>query len=137
MDTGRISEGAGGSPGFVSLGSDKGEIRSILGPNHIAYRGPPNHPQTGLTERFFSSFFQRLTRPSAPSTEAGKPTVLKAEKRLAWGARFSKSNRYWPNTTLLMIRPGTSVNSPASTTAPANIAIIHILLVRTYCLHAP
>jgi hypothetical protein len=25
MDTGRISEGAGGSPGLVSSGSDKGE----------------------------------------------------------------------------------------------------------------
>src|SRR6266849_5098119 len=91
MDTGRISEGAGGSPGFVSSGSDKGEIRSILGPNHIAYRGPPNHPQTGLPDRFFSSFFQRLTRPSVPCAEAGKPPLFKAEKRLAQGPRFSQA----------------------------------------------
>src|ERR1700687_4779101 len=56
MDTGRISEGAGGSPGLVSSGSDKGEIRSVLAGNHIAYRGPPNHPYpvraTGFSLRF-------------------------------------------------------------------------------------
>src|SRR5258705_8485483 len=132
MDTGRISEGAGGSPGFVSSGSDKGEIRSILGPNHIAYRGPPNHPLTGLPERIFSSFFQRLTSPSALSAAAAKPPLFEAEKRLAWGPRFSQSNRYLPNTTLCMIRPGTSVNSPASTIAPAKIDIIVILCERKW-----
>src|ERR1035438_5960811 len=61
MDTGRISEGAGGSPGFESSVSDKGGIRSVLDENHIAHRGRPNHPLTGLGPRFFSSFFQRLT----------------------------------------------------------------------------
>src|SRR5712675_3541108 len=91
MDTGRISEGAGGSPGFVSSGSDKGGIRSILGPNHIAYRGPPNHPQTGLPDRFFSSFFQRLTRPSVPSAEAGKPTVLQAKNGSPGDRAFPKA----------------------------------------------
>jgi len=70
------------------------------------------------------------------SAEAGKPTLFKAEKRLARGVRFSQSNRYWPNTTLCMIRPGTSVNSPASTRAPAKIDIIVILWVRTWCPRA-
>src|SRR5258705_12248718 len=115
MDTGRISEGAGGSPGFVSSGSDKGEIRSILGPNHIAYRGPPNHPLTGLPDRFFSSFFQRLTSPSALFAGAGKPPLFKSEKRLAQGPRFSQSNRYWPNTTLRIIRQVALLKNQART----------------------
>src|ERR1700694_1716992 len=68
MDTGRISEGPGGSPGLVSSGSDKGEIRSVLAQNHIAYRGLPNHPR----ERFFPSFFQRLTGPGRGFATAGK-----------------------------------------------------------------
>src|SRR6202035_1500589 len=68
MDTGRISEGPGGSPGLVSSGSDKGEIRSVLAQNHIAYRGLPNHPR----ERFFPSFFQRLTRSARGFATAGK-----------------------------------------------------------------
>ena len=35
-----------------------------------------------------------------------------------------------------MIRPGTSVNSPASTSAPAKIEIIVILWARTRCARA-
>jgi hypothetical protein len=35
---------------------------------------------------------------------------------------------YGPNSTVCMIRPGTSVNSPASTSAPANTDIIVIAL---------
>src|SRR5476651_1357041 len=68
MDTGRISEGAGGSPDFVSSVSDKGGIRSVLDQNHIAYRGRPNHPR----DRFFPPFFQRLTRSARPFATAWK-----------------------------------------------------------------
>jgi hypothetical protein len=72
---GRISEGAGGSPGFVSSGSDKGGFRSGFAENHIAYRGSPNHPLAGRRDRFFPSFFQRLTRPVALCAPAPKPSL--------------------------------------------------------------
>src|ERR1700737_5491770 len=61
MDTGRISGGAGGSPGGVSSGSDKGGIRCVFGIESYSASGLPKRPLTGQAERFFPSFFQRLT----------------------------------------------------------------------------
>ena len=36
----------------------------------------------------------------------------------------SSAAAYWPNTTACMMRPGTSVNSPAITSAPVNVRIM-------------
>jgi hypothetical protein len=60
MDTGRISDGAGGSPGLVSSGSDKGKIRSILVGNHIAHHGLQNHPKAIPANGFFLRFSSNL-----------------------------------------------------------------------------
>src|SRR5579864_4757179 len=60
METGRMSEGPCGSPGFVSSVSDKGRIRSVLVANHIAHWSPQNHPK-GPSRRLFSlRFFSNL-----------------------------------------------------------------------------
>src|SRR4029078_12207433 len=69
METGRMSEGcAGWSPGLLSS-SAKGKSGEILSGNHIAHRGPDNHPCEGPPGRFFRLFFQRLTDfPPAPGT---------------------------------------------------------------------
>src|SRR5262245_37529991 len=61
METGRISEGSGGSPGFSSSGFDKREFRA--GSNWESYSAsgagsPPRRPQR---ESFFCSFFHALT----------------------------------------------------------------------------
>jgi hypothetical protein len=60
MDTGRISDGAGGSPGLVSSGSDKGKIRSILVENHIAHHGLQNHPKATPVNGIFLRFSSNL-----------------------------------------------------------------------------
>src|SRR5258708_13045892 len=85
MDTGRISEGAGGSLGGVSSGSDKGGIRCVFGVESYSASGLPKPPLTGQRERFFSSFFQRLTprarlRAAALNRAAGTSSrALRAE----------------------------------------------------------
>src|SRR3569833_234820 len=56
METGRISEGcAGWSPG-LSSSSAKGKSGEVLSGNHIAHRGPDNHPW-GLWEALFPLIF--------------------------------------------------------------------------------
>src|SRR5665213_1066615 len=61
MDTGRISEGTGGSPGGLSSGSDKGEIRSVLDYESYSVSRPSKPPLNAFGEWFLPSFFQRLT----------------------------------------------------------------------------
>ena len=60
METGRISEGSGGSPGLLSSGSDKGESGQFSAENHIAHRGSDNHPEAGWRGRFSARFFMDL-----------------------------------------------------------------------------
>jgi hypothetical protein len=62
MDTGRTSEGAGGSPGFWSSLSDKDDFQSGFAENHIAHRAPSSHPARDLGNRIFQLIFQILTR---------------------------------------------------------------------------
>src|ERR1700730_6577909 len=56
METGRMSEGTGGSPGSLSSLSDKGKSGRFFVRNHIAHRGPLNHPivtaDSGFSLRF-------------------------------------------------------------------------------------
>src|SRR6266403_1599909 len=85
METGRISEGPGGSPGLESSGSDKGEIRSVLASNHIAHRGLQNHPKRALMSGFSLRFSRDLRGTRGPSLQPGK-TALQGVRR----ARFSR-----------------------------------------------
>src|SRR5438309_7076621 len=94
METGRISDGAGGSPGVVSSGSDKGENPVGFVRNHIAHRRPKNHPGRVLATAFSLRFYKYL-----PAIQG-------------------------PKITACMMRPGTSVNAPAMTSAPVNIEIM-------------
>ena len=102
---GRISEGAGGSPGFVSSGSDKGGFRSGFAANHIAHRGPPNHPLAGSRHRFFPSFFQRLTRPvalCAPAPKRSFGMCFAGPHREAKTMRLGAANWTMPSTNAAM-----------------------------------
>src|SRR5206468_3680208 len=65
METGRISEGSGGSPGLLSSGSDKGESGQFWAENHIAHRGSDNHPEALPSIGFSARFFMDL-----PGSEA-------------------------------------------------------------------
>src|SRR5947209_19720021 len=73
MDTGRISEGAGGSPEFVSSGSDKGGIRISFTRESYSVSGGSKPPLTHPRERFFPSFFQRLRGSPIVAAAAPKP----------------------------------------------------------------
>src|SRR6185369_5061276 len=83
METGRISEGSGGSPGLLSSGSDKGESGQFSAENHIAHRGSDNHPEafrgSCFSARFFMDlrhrtevFWELLERPFPGRNEAAK-----------------------------------------------------------------
>src|ERR1700722_14073890 len=102
METGRISEGADGSSGPFSSGSDNGESGQFLIENHIAYQGSENHPSL-VPERGFSLRFSRDLR-------GWNRTAPKARKRPP--KRVRKSRRkpplQGPNTTACMIRPGSN-----------------------------
>src|SRR4029079_12078281 len=69
METGRISEGSGGSPGVLFSGSDKGESGQFSAENHIAHRGSDNHPEAPWIGCFSARFFMDL-----PGSEAGLPS---------------------------------------------------------------
>src|SRR5437764_2204497 len=75
MDTGRISEGAGGSPEFVSSGSDKGGIRISFTRESYSVSGGSKPPLTHPGERFFPSFFQRLRGSPIVAAAAPKTSV--------------------------------------------------------------
>src|SRR5664279_2602716 len=85
METGRISEGPGGSPGLESSGSDKGEIRSVLASNHIAHWTLQNHPKRAGAGRFSLRFSRDLRGPLGLWSRPGK-TVLQAARQ----TRFSR-----------------------------------------------
>src|SRR6267142_4935891 len=71
METGRISEGSGGSPGVLSSGSDKGKSGQFSAENHIAHRGSDNHPEARWRGRFSARFFMDL-----PGSEAARLALL-------------------------------------------------------------
>src|SRR5579864_1749175 len=60
METGRISEGPGGSPGLVSSGSDKGENPVDSSWESYSASGASKPPLSAQGKLFFPSFFQRL-----------------------------------------------------------------------------
>src|ERR1700722_674667 len=73
MDTGRISEGPGGSPEVLSSGSDKGGFRSGQLPESYSVSGASKPPLTDPGKRIFPSFFQRLRgRAKPPSNGPSK-----------------------------------------------------------------
>src|SRR6266576_2202545 len=67
METGRISEGSGGTPGLLSSGSDKGESGQFWLKNHIAHRRSNNHPEALPSSGFSARFFMDL-----PGSEAAR-----------------------------------------------------------------
>src|ERR1700730_7648649 len=66
METGRMSEGTGGSPGSLSSGSDKGKSGRFFVRNHIAHRGPLNHPIVTAESGFSLRFSRDLRGPRRP-----------------------------------------------------------------------
>src|SRR5215472_11458827 len=83
METGRISERSGGSPGISSSLSAKWEIRVILLGNHIAHRGPQNHP-SALKSRAFSLRFSKDLRPLRRGRLEGSKTRSKRGRFGSW-----------------------------------------------------
>src|ERR1700676_1880646 len=101
METGRISEGAGGSPGFVSSVSDKGEIRSVLVTNHIAHRGRQNHPLLDSGSGFSLRFSRDLAGSEDPSPGPSKPPKGTGSADHPFGRGEHPNGRpgsgvYWP-----------------------------------------
>src|SRR5215470_12783366 len=60
METGRISEGAGWSPGLSSSASDKEKSGQVSVENHIAHRGLDHHPEATLACGFSVRFSRHL-----------------------------------------------------------------------------
>src|SRR3954454_7984600 len=87
MDTGRISEGAGGSPEFVSSGSDKGGIRISFTRESYSVSGGSKPPLTHSRERFFPSFFQRLRGSPIVAAAAPKTCFEMSSPEPAWAAK--------------------------------------------------
>src|SRR6185437_8850274 len=115
METGRISEGADGSSGPLSSGSANGESGQFRIDNSYSVSGALKPPLAGSKKGFFPSFFQRLTGPEpacAKALKTGSETGLKI---------VSKTALQGPKTTVCMIRPGSSVNRPAMTSAPVKV----------------
>src|SRR5438105_15657675 len=109
METGRISEGcAGWSPGLSS--SAKGKSGEVLSGNHIAHRPPDNHPRGGLGSAFSDCFSRDLRAPHDHPAQG-------------WNEPPGTAS-YAPKITRCMMRPGTSVNRPATTSAPAERRIM-------------
>src|SRR5258705_13491121 len=77
METGRISEGPGGSPGLVSSGSDKGGNPVSFRSESYSVSRASKPPLTGWRHRFFPSFFQRLTGSVPAFAAAGEPDLWK------------------------------------------------------------
>src|SRR5262245_34380490 len=134
METGRISEGSGGSPGFSSSGFDKGGIRAGSNWESYSVSGLESPPPGGPGRGFFCSFFHGLTGAHQPIGKglwdrnfvvAGRP-LLAHRRRPVQG----------PKTTLCMIRPGRNVKAPATISAPKKIDVIVILWRRTLCRRA-
>src|SRR5882757_9008352 len=125
MEPGRISEGTGGSPGLSFSSSDKGGIQSVPVGNHIAYEGSDHHPKRAFAHAFSLRFFMHLQGwPAVRGSPGFEPP--KCHRGTAFFGRHQP-----PKTTACMIRPGTNVNRPAITSAPAKIEIIVILWART------
>src|SRR5256885_8252909 len=103
METGRISEGSGGSPGLLSSGSDKGESGQFWLKNHIAHRRSNNHPEALPSSGFSALFFMDL-----PGSEAAR-LALAGTGISGTGNHLQMAcpaQPYWPKTTACMIRPG-------------------------------
>src|SRR5437879_3415030 len=104
METGRISEGSGGSPGLLSSGSDKGESGQFSAENHIAHRGSDNHPEALRTRCFSARFFMDLPGLEASLTSLAGTAISGPERQRP--KRCFRSSAYWPKTAACMIRPG-------------------------------
>src|ERR1700709_1090857 len=86
METGRISEGAGGSPGLLSSGSDKGESGQFSAENHIAHQGSDNHPTALWPGCFSLRFFMDLPGSETGPAECSRRTNLGAGNTAPEGA---------------------------------------------------
>src|SRR5437899_7188141 len=73
METGRISEGSGGSPGVLFSGSDKGKSGQFSAENHIAHRASDNHPEAPWRGGFSARFFMDLRDRKRFAWDAPKP----------------------------------------------------------------
>src|SRR5215217_2364623 len=86
METGRISEGSGGSPGLLSSGSDKGGIRSILSRESYSASTSRSPPRSALEALFFRSFFHGLNASATPCAgRAGTRIFRPRQDRLRTG----------------------------------------------------
>src|SRR5882757_6186834 len=86
METGRISEGAGGSPGLLSSGSDKGESGQFSTENHIAHRGSDHHPKAVWPRCFSLRFFMDLPGSATGRAERSRRANLRAGNTASEGA---------------------------------------------------
>src|ERR1700736_4636891 len=73
METGRMSEGAGGSPGLSSSLSAKGKSGQFLVENHIAHRSSNNHPERFSASAFYLRFYRDLRAVLKALDRSGKP----------------------------------------------------------------
>src|SRR4051794_6733434 len=73
METGRISEGSGLSPGVLSSVSDKEKSGRVQARESYSVSGLSKPPLTDSRKRFFRSFFQRLTRTATLLVPAPNP----------------------------------------------------------------
>ena len=130
MDTGRISEGAGGSPGFVSSVSDKGGNPVSSCSESYSVSTVPKPPLNGAAQADFPLVFPETYEPGDPPSRGPWKQSLEALRRGRFGnENASRRTAFFqgydgPNTTLCMIRPGSSVNSPAITSAPEKMKIM-------------
>src|SRR5579883_1211378 len=121
METGRISERSGGSPGFSSSLSAKWKIRVIFVGNHIAHRGAQNHPRR-LQSRAFSA---RFSRDLGPSLRTGAEPRKRPRKDRAFrpqpggaGGMSSSMSLLRPPPPAAATRRGGELDGPAAPKSP-------------------
>src|ERR1700712_3139178 len=110
METGRISEGAGGSPGLFSSGSDNGGSGQFSREDHIAYRGSNNHPGAPQPSGFSLRFFMDLPGSATGGVDRSRRSNLEAGNALSEGS-FSHS-LHGPKITAYK-RAGAPLGAPA------------------------
>src|ERR1700730_6361799 len=88
MDTGRISEGAGGSPGFVSSVSDKGGNPASSGSESYSVSKVPKPPLNGAAQADFPLVFPETYEPGDPPLRGPWKRWLEGLRR----GRFGNEN---------------------------------------------
>src|ERR1700681_563407 len=93
MDTGRISEGAGGSPGFVSSVSDKGGNPVSSCSESYSVSTVPKPPLNGAAQADFPPVFPETYEPGDPPLHGPWKRWLEALRR----GRFGNEKRLAPD----------------------------------------